>query len=167
MYWRQTGFVLLTLLMSGCMSGLQVDVIVQESAQGQVYLDRIPDRQFQATHPIRLDQGLIASSLQGIRVHEETGLLRAMGMTQTSTVPAFSWQDIAFLAPAITDALRRAAADQQIGFRLIQRGERGYGERAGAAVGSSEPPLRLSPQETTTGSVFSSGHSLFITLTEY
>ncbi|SLM43154.1 exported hypothetical protein [Nitrospira sp. ND1] len=167
MYWRQTGFVLLTLLMSGCMSGLQVDVIVQESAQGQVYLDRIPDRQFQATHPIRLDQGLIASSLQGIRVHEETGLLRAMGMTQTSTVPAFSWQDIAFLAPAITDALRRAAADQQIGFRLIQRGERGYGERAGAAVGSSEPPLRLSPEETTTGSVFAYGHSLFITLTEY
>lgn len=167
MYWRQTGFVLFTLLMLGCMSGPQVDVIVQESSQGRVYLDRIPDRQFQATHPIRLDQVLITRSLQGIMVREETGLLRALGMNQPSTTPAFSRQDIAFLAPAITDALRQAAADQRVGFRLIRQGERGYGERTGAAVGSSEPPLRPSTEETTSGTVFVYGHSLFITLTEY
>ncbi|MBI4002299.1 MAG: hypothetical protein HY348_11010 [Nitrospira defluvii] len=167
MHWRQTALVLFILLMSGCMTGPQVDVIVQESAQGRVYLDRIPDRQFQATHPIRLDQTLIERGLQGIIVREETGLLRALGMNQKPTAPAFSGSEIAFLAPAITDALRQAAADQRVGFRLIQRGERGYGERAGAAVGSSEPPLRLSPEETTTGSVFAYGRSLFITLTDY
>lgn len=162
MYWCQIVLVLLTILLSGCMTGSHVDVIVQESAQGRISLDRIPDRRFQATHPIRLDQALISRSLQGLMVREETGLLRALSMNQPLTAPAFSQQDIAFLAPAITDALRQAAADQRVGFRLIQRGE-----RAGAAVGSSEPPLRHSTEETTSGTVFVYGHSLFITLTEY
>lgn len=167
MYWHQTVLVLFTLLLSGCMTGSHMDVMVQESAQGRISLDRIPDSRFQATHPIRLDQALITRSLQGIMVHEDTGLLRALGRHQPSTAPAFAEQDIAFLGPAITDALRQAAADQQVGFRLIQRGERGYGERAGAALGSSEPPLRHSTEETTSGSVFVYGHSLFIRLTEY
>ncbi|MBP8117192.1 MAG: hypothetical protein KAY09_05610 [Nitrospira sp.] len=167
MNWRQTVLVLITLLLSGCMTGSHMDVMVQESAQGRISLDRIPDSRFQATHPIRLDQALITRSLQGMMVREDTGLLRALGTNQPSTAPAFSEQDIAFLSPAITDALRQAASDQQVGFRLIQRGERGYRERAGAALGSSEPPLRHSTEETTSGSVFVYGHSLFITLTEY
>ncbi len=79
----------------------------------------------------------------------------------------FSEQDIAFLASDRQTPCGKRPQIKQVGFRLIQRGERGYGERAGAAVGSSEPPLRHSTEETTSGSVFVYGHSLFITLTEY
>ncbi len=157
----------LVLLAAGCTTGAQVDVLVRESAQGTVYLDRIPDRQFQATHPIRLDQTVIARSLQGMLIREETGLLRALAANQKPTVPVFSGTEVAFLAPAIAEGLRQAAADQQVGFRLIQGSEGGYRERAGAAVGSSEPPLQLSPKETTTGHVFAYGRSLYISLTEY
>ncbi len=151
----------------GCTTGSRVDSIVRESAQGTVYLDRISDRQFQATHPIRLDQGLIARSLQGMMIREETGLLRALAANQKPTVPVFSGTEVAFLAPAIAEGLKQAAADQQVGFRLLRGSEGGYRERAGAAVGSSEPPLQLSAKETTTGHVFAYGRSLYISLTEY
>lgn len=155
------------LLAAGCTTGSRVDLLVRESAQGTVYLDRIPDRQFQATHPIRLDQTVIARTLQGMMVREETGLMRALTANQKQTAPVFSGAEVAFLASAIAEGLRQAASDQQVGFRLIQRSDGGYRERAGAAVGSSEPPLRLSSKETTTGYVFAYGRSLYISLTEY
>jgi len=155
------------LLAAGCTTGSRADLLVRDTAQGTVYLDRLPDRHFQASHPIRLDQALIARSLQGMMIHEETGLLRSLTSGQKPTVPVFSGTDIAFLAPAITEGLTQAASDQQVGFRLIQASDGGYRERAGAAVGSSEPPLRRSSPETTSGRVFAYGRSLYIYLTEY
>ncbi len=152
---------------TGCTTGSQVDFVVRQSEQGTVYLDRIPDRHFQAAHPIRLDQALIARSLQGIKIHEDTGLLRALTSREQPNVPVFSGSEVAFLAPAIVDGLRQAAADQRVGFRLIQEGTGGYRERAGAAVGSSEPPVQLSAKETTSGHVFAYGRSLYISLHEY
>ncbi|MGZ8393530.1 MAG: hypothetical protein ACXWWJ_02070, partial [Nitrospira sp.] len=74
------------LLATGCTTGSPVDLLVREAAQGTVYLDRLPDRQFQASHPIRLDQALIARSLQGVMIHEDTGLLRSLTANQKPTV---------------------------------------------------------------------------------
>jgi hypothetical protein len=155
------------LLAVGCTTGSRVDLLVRDTAQGTVYLDRLPDRQFQASHPIRLDQTLIARSLQGMMIREETGLLRALASSRKPTAPVFSETEIAFLAPAIAEGLKQAASDQQVGFRLLQASDGGYRERAGAAVGSSEPPLRHSFPETTSGQVFAYGRSLYIYLTEY
>ncbi len=155
------------LLVAGCTTGSPVDLLVREAAQGTVYLDRLPDRRFQASHPIRLDQALIARSLQGVMIHEETGLLRSLTANQKPTVPVFSGAEVAFLAPAIAEGLKLAASDQQVGFRLMQGSDGGYRERAGAAIGSSEPPPRHSSQETTSGHVFAYGRSLYIALTEY
>ena len=155
------------LLAASCTTGSQVDLLVRESAQGTVFLDRFPDRQFQASHPIRLDQTVIARSLQGMMVREETGLLRTLTSNPKPTAPVFSGTEVAFLAPAIAEGLKQAASDQQVGFRLIQASHGGYRERAGAAVGSSEPPLRHSSQETTSGRVFAYGRSLYVYLTEY
>ncbi|MGZ8422159.1 MAG: hypothetical protein ACXW34_04750 [Nitrospira sp.] len=155
------------LVAAGCTTGSPVDLLVREAAQGTVYLDRLPDRQFQASHPIRLDQALIARSLQGVMIHEDTGLLRSLTANQKPTVPVFSGAEVAFLAPAIAEGLKLAASDQQVGFRLIQGSNGGYRERAGAGIGSSEPPLRHSSKETTSGHVFAYGRSLYISLTEY
>ena len=155
------------LLAAGCTTGSQVDLLVRETAQGAVYLDRLPDHRFQASHPLRLDEALIARSLQGMLIREETGLLRTLTSNQTPTVPVFSGTEIAFLAPAIAEGLKQAASDQAVGFRLIQSSNGGYRERAGAAVGSSEPPLRRSSRETTSGRVFAYGRSLYLYLTEY
>ena len=157
----------LALLISGCATGSRVDLPVRDTAQGSVYLNRLPDRHFQASHPIKLDDALIARTLQGIMIREETGLLRTLTSSQKPTGPAFSGTEIAFLAPAIAEGLKRAASDQQVGFRLIQASDGSYRERAGAAVGSSEPPFRLSAPETTSGQVFAYGRSLYVYLTEY
>ena len=159
--------LILALLISGCATGSRVDLPVRDTAQGSVYLNRLPDRHFQASHPIKLDDALIARTLQGIMIREETGLLRTLTSTQKPTGPVFSGTEIAFLAPAIAEGLKRAASDQQVGFRLIQASDGSYRERAGAAVGSSEPPLRLSSPETTSGQVFAYGRSLYVYLTEY
>jgi hypothetical protein len=155
------------LLLSGCATSSRVDLLIRETPQGSVYLDRLPDRRFQASHPIKFDEALIARTLQGMMIREETGLLRTLTASQKPTGSVFSATEIAFLAPAIAEGLKRAASDQQVGFRLIQASDGNYRERAGAAVGSSEPPLRFSSPETTTGQVFAYGRSLYVQLTEY
>lgn len=168
-YYRTVALALAWILLpaAGCTTGSRVDLLVRETAQGSVYLDRLPDRQFQASHPIRFDQAVIARTLQGMIIREETGLLRTLTSRQKPTVPAFSGPEIAFLAPAIAEGLKQAASDQQVGFRLVLTSDGGYRERAGAAIGSSEPPLRHSSPETTSGRVFAYGRSLYIYLTEY
>ena len=87
-YHRSVAFALAwVLLAAGCTTGSRVDLLVQESAQGTVFLDRLPDRQFQASHPIRLDQALIARSLQGMMIREETGLLTDLDLQRKADCP--------------------------------------------------------------------------------
>lgn len=156
----------LCLGLAGCLGGAQVDVMIQESPRGAVYLERIPDRQFQAAHPVRLTTDLVQRALQGVAVRDRGGLLQSLGSGPEPVVAAFSAEDVAFLAPAVAEALTHAAADQQVGFRVRQTGVPGYGQRTGAGVGSSEPPLSLTPQETTSGSLFVYGRSIYVTLSE-
>lgn len=161
---RRPIIVLLTLFIAGCKSGAQLDMAIVESPQGAVYLERIPTHQFQAAHPIRLDPQLITRVLQGVTVHEDNGLLQSFGMGRKPIVSAFSQEDISFLAPAITKGLSQAAADQQIGFRLVRIEDTTYRERAGAGVGSSDPPAYRASESTTAGRLFVYGRSLYLTL---
>lgn len=171
MYWHRlhmlVSFFALILSAAGCRTGSQLDVMILESAQGAVYLERIPSRQFQATHPIRLAPGLIAQSLQGVVVREQKGLLQSFSTSQQPAAPAFSPGDIAFLAPAIANGLSQAAADQQVGFRVAQTGEAGYRDRTGAGIGSSEPPLNRTSEDMTAGRLFVYGRSLYFTLHQF
>lgn len=155
------------LWLGGC-AGRQVDeTIASDAARGSVFLERIPDGQFQAAHPIKLDRSLIARSLRGVMVRQQQDVLHSLVVGQAPLIPAFSEDDIAFLSPAIADALTRAAPDQQIGFRVVQIGAPAYSQRTGAAVGSSEPPLTLTPQEFTSGALYAYGRSLYLALSEY
>lgn len=158
---------ILFLLTGACATNPQLDVTIQESARGGVYLERIPTRQFQAAHPIRLAPELIARSLQGLAVRDGKGLLQSFSSSQNQPIPAFSEADIAFLAPAIAEGLRQAAADQQIGFRVVQAVDSGSQERTGAGVGSAGPALRRATESTTAGRLFVYGRSLYLTLHQF
>ena len=161
-------FFMIGVLCAGGCAGRQIDeTIASDAARGSVYLERIPDPRFQAAHPIKLDRSLIARSLQGVMVRQQQDVLHDLVVGQANITAAFSEDDIAFLSPLIADALTRAAPDQQVGFRVIQVGAPAYSQRRGAAVGSSEPPLALSPQEFTSGVLYAYGRSLYLALSEY
>jgi hypothetical protein len=163
LWFRVIGF----LWLGGC-AGHQIDeTITTDAAHGSVYLERIPDRHFQAAHPIKLDRSLIERALRGVMVRRQQDVLQSLVAGQAAIVPAFSEDDIAFLSPGITEALTRAAPDQQVGFRVEQVGAPTYSQRTGAAVGSSEPPLMLAPKEFTAGVLYAYGRSLYLLLTEY
>jgi hypothetical protein len=157
---------LLTLVLNGCASSPEVDTVIKESSQGSVYLERIPDRSFQAAHPLKLNQDTVARVLSGIQVKEDQGLLRSLARGQSALVPAFSAEEVRFLSPLMTDALTKAASDQQVGFRLVQFGS-GFSQKTGGGVGSSEVSDVLPVKEMTRGALYAYGRSLYVTLTEY
>jgi hypothetical protein len=95
-------------------------------------------------------------------VREENGLRSVTNQP----IPAFSSDDIAFLAPAIASRLGEAASDQQVGFRILQIGV-GSGKNGGDGIGSSEPPLSNPSEVRTTGRLFVFGRSLYLTLHQF
>jgi len=165
------GPVVLTLIScviaSGCASSPRPELTVHDSPRGAVYLERIPDTSFQATHPITLDSGTIARALRGIHVRDDKNALQALFASQSATTRAFSDEEADFLAPFIVTAFTRTTPDQWIGFRIIQTGSPSYSHKEGAGFGSSEPPLTLAPKETTAGVLFAHGRSLHMSLTQY
>jgi hypothetical protein len=105
------------------------------SAQGTVYLEQISDPSFQAAHPIQIDASVIALALNGIVLPNDT---QAAGETSTPR-RAFAGSEVGYLAPLISESLRRAESRQQVGFN----------------VGGI------------TGVVYAYGRSLYVTLNEY
>ena len=160
-------YVVLSLWVAGCATGSQRDVTIQESVRGGVYLERISTRQFQATHPIRLAPALIAKSLQGVQIQEGKGLLQSLSAQQNRSISVFSQEDIALLAPAIADALSRAASDQQVSFRIVQAGTIDGRDRTGAGVGSGTASPQRNQDSTTAGRLFVYGRSLYLTIYQF
>ncbi|HEU4684513.1 MAG TPA: hypothetical protein VFS39_08450 [Nitrospira sp.] len=159
--------LIVAFLLAGCVTRPEVDVTLHESERGKVRLERIPDRSFQAAHPISLPGETVARVLGGILVRQDQSVFQNLISGKPEAVRALSEEEVLFLSPWITEALSRAASDQQVGFTIHQIGAPGYSTRVGAAVGSSEPPLQLAPKETTSGVLYAYGRSLYVTLTEY
>jgi len=157
----------LALLLTGCSTGPELDLILHNSNRATITLERIADRSFQAAHPIRLPPDTLTRVLRGILVREELGLVQNLLAGKSETRRAFSDDEVAYLAPLLVDGLARAAADQQVGFRIPQTGDPTYSERVGAGVGSSEPPLQMRPKESTSGFLYAYGQSLYLTITQY
>ena len=156
-------------LLGSCATGAEMDIMLQESPKGAVYIERIPDSKFQAAHPIKLEREVIARTLRGLYVREDRSTLQTIysSSSETGVVRPFSDDDVDYLAPLIVTGLSKAAPDQRIGFRvthaapLITRSTTG-----GAAIGSSDPPP--SPGlETTEANLYAYGTSLHLTLTKY
>jgi hypothetical protein len=164
-------FLALTLLTSAsCASSPRPEVIVHDGPRGTVYLGRVADRNFQATHPIKLDQAMIARVMTGVYVVDAKTALQMLFSIEGKTWRAFSDEEAAFLSPFLTSALAQAAPEQQAVFRLLHAGP-GTSPRlpggAGAAVGSSISLPAGSQNETTTGTLYVHGRSLHFTLADY
>lgn len=155
------------LSLGSCASTPELDLLLTESPRGAVYLERIADRSFQAAHPIKIEQDTLARVLRGISIKEHQGLLQDFLAGQPPIVSAFSEDEILYLAPLLTDGLSRAASDQQVGFRLIQTGPPRASQPIVGAPSTSDPPARLALLETSRGSVYAYGRSLYVTLLEY
>ena len=155
------------LTLAGCATGPDVDEMIKDSPRGSVYLERISDRSFQAAHPIKVDVLTIARVVSGVYVRNDHSTLQTFFSGKPDALRAFSDEEVTFLTPLIAEGLRRAAPDQQVGFRIAQIGIPGHAHNTGGGVGSSEPPLTLHPRESTTGVIHAYGRSLYLTLTEY
>jgi hypothetical protein len=165
---RLPALFLSCLLASGCSSIPKPELTIHESAKGSVYLARVPDKSFQAAHPIKLEPQLIARVLRGVYVRSDMTTLQALAGRQSHPVRVFTDEDIdEFLAPLIATALGQAAPDQQVGFRVANLATTTYTQTTGAGVGSSEGPLSLSTTETTGGLIYAHGLSLHFALTQY
>jgi len=157
------------LLLNGCAHGPEVDAIVLEAPRGSVYLERIPDRSLKAAHPLTIEEAVIARTLRGVMVSERKTTLDTAFSKTPATAHAFSEEDIRFLAPLLSAALRQAAGDQQVRFKVRRYPlDLSYSSRSGAGVGSSDPLLTNSALlETTSGHVLAKDQWLYLTVSEY
>lgn len=149
---------------SGCASP-RSEMTIYDSPRGTVYLERIPDTAFQATHPITMNSGTIARALRGIHVRDNRNTLQTLLASKPEAVRAFSDDEADFLAPLITSAFANAAPDQRVGFRIAQTGIPSRSQKEDAGIGSSKPPLPPAQNETASGTLFAYGRSLQINLT--
>ena len=156
-------------LLYGCSHTPEVDTVVHEAPRGSVYLERISDRGVKAAHPVTIDEGVIARTLSGVRVTERKTAFQTAFSKHPPTARAFSEEDITFLTPFLTAALRQAATDQQVGFQVHSYpAELSYASRSGAGVGSSDPQLANSSLlETTSGHLLAQDRWLYLTVSEY
>jgi hypothetical protein len=161
----------ITLALSACATGPELDLTIHESERGAVYVERIADRSFQAAHPITLSADTMARVLRGVVVKDTGGVLGSLVGSKPQTMQVFGNEDVEYLAPLLADGLARAASDQQVGFRIVQVSELVSPQSGGLAfcassvrfpgACSSEQPL------LTEGSLYVYGRSLYLTLTEF
>jgi hypothetical protein len=133
----------ITLALSACATGPELDLTIQESERGAVYVERISDRSFQASHPITLSVDTMARVLRGVVVKEGRGFFQNLIAGKPEGVRVFGDEDIEYLAPLLVKGLKRAAPDEQVGFRVAQTG---------------------APAKSTKGSLYAYGRSLYLTL---
>lgn len=149
--------------LTACVSTPEFDAPLGHSSLGSVFLERIPDRSFHAAHPTILDGAILRTALEGILVEDTHVSMSALLVEKPRPLRAFADAEVAFLAPLLSDGLRQAAPDQQIGFTLAhQTNLLSHQGSAGAGVGSSVMQSASPAQETSAGSVFVHGRSLHI-----
>ena len=117
-----------SLFLAGGCGSISDQTLVTDSPLGAVYLQHLFDRgttmryggpvkSFKTSHPFELSPELAAKTLSGLRVGITTTDEPAnpLGIKPT---PVFSAQEVAFLAPALSTALKRAQPDQRVKFQV-------------------------------------------------
>jgi hypothetical protein len=127
--------------------------VLFDDPRGTVSLQTISDKSIQATHPINLEPALLAQLLRGMGIQYQEHGLQKMIVGQSAPVPVFSEDQIQFLAPLLAQGLRTATPDQSVEYRV-------QATRKGIAL---ESPIT----ETTAGSLYAYGRSLYVTLSQY
>ncbi|MEY4704273.1 MAG: hypothetical protein RL042_469 [Nitrospirota bacterium] len=145
---------LLFFVITACGTTAQSNKILFDDPRGTVSLHRMADQSIQASHPINLEPALIAKVLSGMHVQERQRTLQTMLGGPSSAVPVFSAEEIKFLAPRIAKALTTAGTGEAVTF-LVYNPRQGTGR------------LELPVTETTAGSLYAYGLSLYVTLSQY
>ena len=145
---------LLCLVGTACGTTAPTGEILFEDPRGTVSLQTIPDHSIHAAHPNNLKPALLAQVLKGIQVQDQGDrLLQRLLAGPSAPIPAFSDEQIQFLAPRLAEGLRTASPDQQVKYRVLTLFD-----------GSA---LEFSYTETTAGSLYVYDHQLFVTLSQY
>jgi hypothetical protein len=145
--------VLLCLVGTACGTTAPTGKIIFDDPRGTVSLQTMSDRSIQATHPITLEPTLLAQLLNGIEIQDQGHGLQKLIAGASSPVPVFSDDQIRFLAPLLAEGLRTAAPDQHIEYHV-------HTTHKGSAFESSTT-------ETTAGTVYVYGRSLYVILSQY
>lgn len=132
---------------SGCVSGPRITEIIHESAAGSVALEKTPHQGFAASHPLPLDPITLTHILAGVQIQEQHMGVFPSATDKPAAAPAFSKEDIRFLAPLLSTALVTAWPEHQISFRVIHP--------------TSSQPL------VTAGTLYCHGPFLYLTLTHF
>jgi hypothetical protein len=149
---RIHSYLCTVLLLAACSGGSGLDSKIDESSEGAVYLTRVPDRSFQAAHPIKIDPTVIARVLNGILIRDQGTSRRVL-----------SGSEVGYLAPIISEGLRRAASDQQVAFRAGRSGG-----AASTSPGNASNPSSSAPSDgAASGVLYAYGRSLYVTLSQY
>lgn len=146
--------VLLCLLGTACGTTTQSNKVLFEDPRGTVFLQMISDQSIQASHPINLEPALISRVLSGMQLQERQRALQEVLAGSSSAVPVFSAEEVQFLAPRIAKALTAAATGEAVAF-LVANPRQDTGR------------LEHSVTETTAGSLYAYGLSLYVTLSQY
>ena len=144
---------LLCLVGTACGTTAPTGKILFDDPRGTVSLQTMSDRSIQATHPITLEPTLLAKILRGIEIQDQEHGLQKFLEGASSPAPVFSDDQIRFLAPLLAEGLRTAAPDQRIEYRV-------HTTLKGSALESSTT-------ETTAGSLYAYGRSLYVILSQY
>lgn len=142
---------------TACVTTAPTETILFEDARGTVFLQTISNPLIQASHPIKLEAALLAQLLTGLRVDDKRiGSHRYVAgfAGQPSTSLLFSEDQIQFLAPLLADGLRKATANQSIGYRVVTTHE-----------GSNR--FQSTTTEMTSGSLYAHGRQLYVILSQY
>ena len=145
---------LLCLVGTACGTTAPTSQILFDDPRGTVSLQTISDQSIQTSHPINLEPALIARVLSGLQVQERQRTLQEVLVGSSSAVPVFSAEEVQFLAPRIAKALTTAATGEAVAF-LVTSPRQGTGR------------LEHSVTETTAGSLYAYGLSLYVTLSQY
>jgi hypothetical protein len=160
-------FAAICLAIAGCATA-GPQTVIKETRQGAVYLEPLPNRDEQATHPLSLPDGTIRQLLRGVQVVGDKNAVENLFDSTLKPTPVFSETEVAFLTPLLVEALTRATPQQQVSFRVSHLvSPIAYQEREGAGVGSSQSPSYGPEPETTSGSLYAYGRSIYLTLSEY
>jgi hypothetical protein len=160
----------ITLALSACATGHDLDLTVHESGRGAVYVERITDRSFQAAHPMVLSTEMMARVLRGVVVRDSPGMLGNQAAGRPASNQAFEDEDVAFLAPLLVEGLTRAVSDQQVGFRIIKPLTPIHSQSGLVfCMADVRFPGDCSSEsgESTRGLLYAHRQSLYLTLTEY
>jgi hypothetical protein len=140
-------------------------------------MERIPDRSFHASQPITVSADMMARVLRGVVVKDTRGVMANLAGGKPEAIRAFRDEDVEYLTPLLVEGLTRAASDQQIGFRVVQASAPIHSQSGGTiiclsdvrfpGVCESEKSQGATSEESTAGSLYAYGRSLYLTLTAY